>query len=248
MFDRYKDAIIRLLLWTLLISSLVATITNLAWAFGVLAPNGSRAAWFGAISFDGAVLIISFYARRFKAGTYPRHLARGIVITNTAISIYANVYRAIEYQVALTRITGAAWNSMPIVLGLALPLLTLALAEILVMDEEQRSQIFEKELRKQAKTQLGQVAGQKQDKDGQDADRDGQLNHEKRINQILDAVSNGCVSQMEIVVYTGIPKGSVANYLNQLYKSGDLIKNEKRQPELPELSRELSGGNYASQN
>ncbi len=54
MFERIKDSLIRALLWGLLISSLVATITNLAWAFSVVSPTGSKAAWFGAISFDFA--------------------------------------------------------------------------------------------------------------------------------------------------------------------------------------------------
>ena len=150
-FEQYKDGLIRLLLWVLLISSLIATITNLAWAFSVVSPLGSRAAWFGAVSFDGAVLIISFYARRFADGSYPRRLARAIVITNTVISIYANVYRAIEFQRELVRISGAAWNSMPLVLGFALPLLTWALAEVLVSDETQRSSEFEREQKKAAK-------------------------------------------------------------------------------------------------
>ena len=257
-FEQYKDSIIRVLLWVLLISSLIATITNLAWAFSVVSPLGSRAAWFGAVSFDGAVLIISFYARRFADGSYPRRLARAIVITNTVISIYANVYRAIEFQRELVRISGAAWNSMPLVLGFALPLLTWALAEVLVSDETQRSNEFEREQKKAAKQagresgrtgpeagqasgqagpetgpEAGQASGQTGPEAGQISGRTRQISRAERIELVIEAVAQGKRSRADIVEYTGIPRGSVNRLMTELYGLGQLIKNQSGQPELP---------------
>ena len=243
-FESYKDGLIRLVLWMLLIGSLVATITNLAWAFSVVSPSGSNAAWFGAISFDGSVLIISFYARRFDAGSYPRRLARAIVITNTVISIYANVFRSIEFQRELERISGAAWASMPIVAGFALPLLTWGLAEILVLDETKRTSEFEREQKRAAKqtskTRLdiqpdktGQKAGQIGLEAGPELGRVGRINRADRLELVVEAVGQGKRSRADIVEYTGIPKGSVNSLISELYSQNRLVKNQTDQPELP---------------
>lgn len=238
MFDKYKDSMIRLLLWALLISSLVATITNLAWAFSVVSPAGSKAAWFGAVSFDGAVLIISFYARRFESGSYPRHLARAIVVTNTVISIYANVYRAIEFQQQLERISGAAWLSMPIVLGFALPLLTWALAEILVLDEDQRSHEFAREQKRVARQEARLEQGQ-----GQTLAESCQLTRQEKLELVCQAVQKGHARNSKIVSITGIGRASVSEYLTELVAEGRLVKQGKSY--YPPASGKTSGENLA---
>ena len=235
-FEQIKDDLIRALLWALLISSLVATITNLAWAFSVVSPLGSKAAWFGAISFDGTVLIISFYARRFPAGSYARHLTRAIVITNTIISIYANVYRAIEFQQQLQRISGAAWLSMPIVLGLALPLLTLALAEVLVLDEVQRSHDYAREQKKVARREAKLLP-----EPSQLPPESRQLERQDKVGQVLEIVARGPVRNRQIVTETGFGRSSVSAYLAELVAEGQIFRRGQLY-QLAESGQEVGGG------
>lgn len=247
--DLVTGQIIRLGLWVVMIFCLWASMRNVAWIFNLMTYQfGNLPAafgWISAIGFDVAILLLTFYARRFDKHSFHRRFTRIVLYSNGLLSIIANVLSGVEHLETLNRITGLVWQSIPVIFGIALPVQVICLAEILSNDEEQRTKQAEREAKREAKqaskTQAapGHATGHETDKSGHGVDTGGQKSDSELDAELLALVQSGTTSQRKLAEATGQSKGRIQKRLDALVLSGQLEKLDSGQVSAP-VSTELN--------
>ncbi|MEM9423828.1 MAG: hypothetical protein AAF975_03440 [Spirochaetota bacterium] len=152
------------------------------------------------------------------------------IYANAVLSAVANIMHGGEHQQELQRVSGFLWQMIPYVFSFAVPLMVIFLAEVLSRQESELEKEMAREEKKAARA-AGESGGRS---GGQEPVKTGRLTKTERSDKVVEAVVEGKRSRSEIAEYTGFPKSSVNDLLNELYRSGRLIKNEGGQPELPD--------------
>ncbi len=230
---------LRLGLWTLMLISLIASMRHVAWLYSTLELGSETAGWISAFSFDASVFLLTLIGVKYKQGTAQRRFIRVGIYTNAVISILANIMHGVEHQQELERVKGFLWQIIPYVFSFAVPLMVVFLAEVLSRQESELEAEVRKQQKKEAKT--GQNSGRTTGRElteterasGRELAKTGRLTKTERMEKVAEAVAEGKRSRNEIAEYTGVPKSSVGDVLNELYQTGRLVKNESGQPELP---------------
>ena len=239
---------LRLGLWTLMLMLLIASMSHVAWLFSTIESLNLANGWIAAVGFDFGIFLLTMLANRQRTSVTQRRFIRIGIYVNAALSAIANVMYGVEHQVELERVHGFLWVMIPYIFALALPVMVVFFAEVLSSQEQALEKELEAAMRKEQKKQArltagqnrgqnrGQEAGQETGQEtgqgaGHDLVKKGQIKRTERLDLVVEAVVKGRRSRAEIVEYTGIPKGSVSNLLNELYSHNRLKKNEFDQPE-----------------
>ena len=235
MFDRHKDAIIRLMLWLLMLLMLLASMRHVAWLFATIEGMNRASGWLGAVGFDFGIFLLTLIAHKHREGTAQRHFIRAGIYVNAVLSAIANVMYGVEHQVELVRVGGWMWQLIPYVFALALPIMVVFLAEVLARGEEAEAKAYEREQRKvaresgQAGTEGGTALVRLDTESGMvlappaaDAEQ-----------LIMEQMAQGVTTHRQICSNTGLGRGTVRQAIAQLVAQGALIKDSKGRASVP---------------
>ena len=224
MFDRHKDAIIRLLLWLLMLLMLLASMRHVAWLFATIEGMNRASGWLGAVGFDFGIFLLTLIAHKHREGTAQRHFIRAGIYVNAVLSAIANVMYGVEHQVELVRVGGWMWQLIPYVFALALPIMVVFLAEVLARGEEAEAKAYEREQRKVAREggQGGTESGTALARPAVDAAR-----------LTMEQIAQGVTAHRQICSNTGLGRGTVRQTIAQLVAQGALVKDAKGRASMP---------------
>lgn len=239
MFDRHKDAIIRLLLWILMLLMLLASMRHVAWLFATIEGMNRASGWLGAVGFDFGVFLLTLIAHKHREGSAQRRFIRAGIYVNAVLSAIANVMYGVEHQVELVRVGGWMWQLIPYVFALALPIMVVFLAEVLARGEEAEAKAYEREQRQQAKqtarnlpddlsqngtglVRLGIESGMALARPAADA-----------VRLVMEQMAQDVTAHRQICSNTGLGRGTVRQAIAQLVAQGALIKDAKGRASMP---------------
>lgn len=222
-FDYYKDSIIRLLLWLLMLLSLIASMRHVAWLFSTLELGGQLAGWISAAGFDLSIFLLTLIAHKYKEGTPQRRFIRAGIYANAMLSAWANVMHGIEHQQQLARVDGLMWYVMPFIFSLALPMMVVFLAEVLSREEDHQARAFERREAKAARLSqtFSQAHGQT---NGQTSPEPRQISRQDKVEQVRQILKGGPARNRQIVTKTGFGRASVSEYLAELLETGQIFR------------------------